>query len=107
MYPIAIFNAPSILPSSFSFAAGFDAAGAAPSARSISCNLVSSVSRLLRYAKTSFPVKNAVELDERACRAKNEDEDAIDGSTTVTTLEKFEAFKANGETVVLLEQFRG
>ena len=99
--PIAICTAPSIFGSSFSLTTGF---GAGPSvlraAKSTSSILTASVSRLLRYVTMSFPDKNRVELEEHAWIANVAEEDAMEASITVTTLEKVSLFNAKSDTAI-------
>lgn len=47
----------------------------------------------------SDPERKRVELEESACTAKTEEEDAIDESTTVKTFANVSLFKVRGETV--------
>lgn len=49
----------------------------------------------------SFPETKTVELDEDAWRAKVDVDSAIEGSITVTTLEKIVWSMANGDTTGL------
>jgi len=46
----------------------------------------------------SAPLRKTVSLEERACTAKMDDDDAIDVSITVSTLGKVSLFNASGET---------
>ena len=99
--PIAIWTAPSILASSVGAAAtagaGAGAAGAATAVPS-SCSLVSGVSSFLRYESMSVPNRKIVSLEEFAWMANTADEDAIDGSTTVTTFGNVNSVRESGDT---------
>ena len=104
--PMAIWAAPSILASSFSFAADLAAevmaaggSAAAALAKSSSLSFVDSVSSDLRYFKISAPERKKVDEDELAWTAREAEVDEIVGSTTVVTLEKLSLFSANGDTV--------
>jgi len=97
---MAIWTAPSIFPS---FAGAFElcATGAGADAmvlKSISWTLVSAVSSFLRYASMSFPLRNNVWLEELAWMAKVDDEEPIEESRTVTTLENTDSVIERGDT---------
>lgn len=104
--PMAIWAAPSILASSFSFAADLaaevTAAGGSAEAildKSSSLSFVDSVSSDLRYFKISTPERKKVEEDELAWTAREAEVDEMVESTMVVTLEKLSLFSANGDTV--------
>ena len=87
--PMAIWTAPSIFASSLALAGPAGGTTGAPelsSAKSTTLSFCSAVSRLLRYAKSSFPDSKTVELEDRARTAKGPGADSIDASTMVKTL---------------------
>lgn len=104
--PMAIWAAPSILASSFSFATDLTAevmaaggSAVAVLAKSSSMSFVDSVSSDLRCFKISTPERKKVDEDELAWTARKAEVDEIVESTTVVTLEKLSLFSANGDTV--------
>jgi hypothetical protein len=73
-------------------------AGAARSAKSSSLSFVESVSRDLRYLRTSEPERKRVDEDELAWTAKGVVVDEMVESTTVVTREKLSLVRDRGDT---------
>jgi hypothetical protein len=83
-------------------------AGAIPSvlsaSKSISCTLTSVVSRLLRYAAISVPLRNIVESDVEGWTAKREVEAAREASRTVMTFMNEDSVIESGDTMFRVEE---
>lgn len=73
-------------------------------AKSSSWTLNSLVSRFLRYATISLPLKKIVSLAVLAWTAKTEDDEAMVESKTMITLEKVALVIDNGDTTFLSHQ---
>ena len=97
--PITICTEPSIFASS-SFPTGLPEPSILRATKLTSSTLNCSVLRLLRYPTTFCPDKNAVELEESAWRANMSDDNTMEASITVTTLENVSLLNAKRETAI-------